>query len=386
MKRYLFAFIAISLCVFSASAQELRDSTNQTPGLKKFFMPGAAVAMFQVNNTKGAPTTSTFMPVNLALFPLVKASDRLFLDAGLNFSVNPDGTVTPSLIELIAYYRITTWMSAFAGNFSPHYGVYLGILDDFTNRFGTGVAPVGMGHGLQNQNGIGIQGGVQTGYSKISYQLYVANGPQLTVDTATVGSANQSGTLSYGNIIDNNKSKSIGWHIGYLPFSNSCLEVTFSGEYAGKTGAVNTQYENVSALSWAAGLNYYHMFNPIMVRVIAEYDKIQVGNANYYNPDPTVTNHIYTFSNMQNGWFAGATIKPSGSRRQFIKSLELAGRIGAYNPPSGALWGSNPINQTTVTLTEYVKWDIPISLEYDILTQNGAPTQNILSAIVFFRF
>ncbi len=385
MKKLLLTSFGFFVTLCSLSAQQL-DSTSQTPGTKKFFMPGAAVAMYQLNSTSGSPAIGSFMPVNLALFPLVKASDRLFLDAGLNFSVNPDGTVTPSLIELIAYYRINHWMSVFAGNFSPHYGVYLGLLDDYTNRFGVGVPPVGMGHGLQNENGVGIQGGVQAGYSKFTYQLYIANGPQLTVDSTTVGSSNQSGKLDYGSILDNNKNKSIGWHLGYLPFSNSCLELTFSGEYVGKTGPAGSALENVSALSWAVGLNYYHIFNPIMVRVIGEYDKIQVGNANYYNPDTSLKNHVYTFSNQQNGWFAGATLRAAGSRRQFLKNLELGGRVGEYTPPTGALWGSTPINQTTVALTEYVKWDIPVTLEYDILTQSGAPKQNILSAIIFFRF
>ena len=385
MKKLLLASFVLFAGFSKISAQQL-DSTSQTPGTKKFFMPGAAVAMYQNNNTSGSPAIGKFMPVNLALFPLVKASERLFLDAGINFSVNPDGSVTPELIELIAYYRINHWMSAFAGNFSPHYGVYLGILDDYTNRFGVGVPPVGMGHGLQNENGVGIQGGVQAGYSKFTYQLYMANGPQLTIDSTTVGATNQSGKLDYGTILNNNKGKSVGWHIGYLPFSNSSLELTFSGEYAGKTGPVSSSYENVSALSWAVGLNYYHLFNPLMVRVIAEYDKIQVGNANYYNPDTSLKNHSYTFTNAQNGWFAGATLRAAGSRRSFLKNLELGGRLGAYTPPTGALWGSTPISQTTVSLTEYVKWDIPVTLEYDILTQSGAPKQNILSAIIFYRF
>ena len=372
-------------CFFNSKAQ-IQDTSAHTVGTKKFFMPGAAVAMFQMNSTKGSPTTITFMPVNIALFPLVKASDRLFFDGGINFNVNTDGTVEPQLIELIAYYRINEWMSVFAGNFSPHYGVYLGLLDDFTNRFGVGVPPVGMGHGLQNQNGLGIQGGFQAGYSKFSYQLYVANGPSLVVDSTVVGGNNESGTLNYGNIIDNNKNKAIGWHIGYLPFSNSSFEVNFSGEYAPKTGDAGTPFENVSNLTWAAGLNYYHVFSPVMVRVIAEYDKIQVGNANYFNPDTSVKNHIYTFTNQQNGWFAGATLRASGSKKQFIKNLELGGRLSEYTPPAGALWGTTPIKQTTMTLTEYLKWDIPLSLEYDILTQSGSPTQNILSAIIFFRF
>ena len=136
----------------------------------------------------------------------------------------------------------------------------------------------------------------------------------------------------------------------------------------------------------AFGLNYYQVFNPIMVRVIAEYDMISADKANYTILNAAGGDSSYTYKNQQNGWFAGATLRASGSKNNFIKNLEVAGRVGAYNPPKDALWGGNPTTQTTFCLTEYVKWDIPLSLEYDVLKQAGSPDQHIFSAIAFFRF
>jgi hypothetical protein len=353
-------------------------------GTKKFFMPGAAVVMHQFIGTKGAASTHTFSPVALAVFPLVKVDDRFFLDCGLNFGVNNDGSLSLGLVELIAYYRLNPWMSVFIGNFPPRYGVYSGILDDFTSRFGTGVAPVGMGHGAQGQNGIGIQGGFQAGYSKFNYQFYASNGPQLIVDTITTGSANQSGKMDYGTIIDNNRNKSIGGHIGFLPLSNSNLELTVSGQSTPQTGSEGSEYQHVKCQAWALGINYFHVLNPITVRVIAEYNNIRTGSANYLDPS---THEAYSFTNKEDGWFGGMTLRASGSKKWLVKNLEIAGRLGAYNPPkTGALWAANPTHQTTLCITEYLRWDIPISFEYDILTQAGSPTQKILSTIIFFRF
>jgi hypothetical protein len=367
------------------------DSTVQAPvnspagGSRKFFMPGNAVVTYQSTTVKGSPPVGSFAPIGISLFPLVKMNDRIFLDGGINFTVNPDLTVGTNLIELAGYYKITPWMSAFFGNFAPHYGIYLGILDDFTNRFGTGVGPVGMGYGPQNQNGIGLQGGVQAGYSKFSYQLYVANGPELIVDSTTVGSGNTTGMMNYGTFTNFNKNKAFGGHIGYLPFSNSSLELTVSGYYAPNTGVQGSLYEKVNTSSLALGLNYYHIFNPIMVRVIAEYDMTQTKNINYPQSDSTIKSP-YKFDNKLSGWFAGITVRPTGSKIKVIKNMEAAARIGAFMPPADALWGGKPTQHTTFTLTQYLTWDIPLSLEYDILKQEGSPDKNVFSATIFFRF
>jgi len=369
------------------------DSTAPAPppnspssGTKKLFLPGEAITMYQYSSTKGTPDNSSFTPVQISMFPLVKVSDRIFFDGGIQFGITDGGAVNVGLIEMMLYYRITPWMSAFVGNIAPHFGVYEGLLDDFTCRFGTGVAPVGMVHGPVNQNGVGIQGGFQAGYSKFTYQFYVVNGPQLITDTITHGAGNQSGEMSYGQVVDTKRAKGYGWHVGFLPFSNSRLELTYSGEYTPTTVPDGSGLQNVSSTAMAFGLNYYQVFNPVMVRVIAEYDMIEASNANYTIPSSTGTDSSYTYKNKQNGWFSGATLRATGSKNNFIKNMEIAGRLGAYNPPQNALWGGNQTTQTTFCVTEYLKWDLPLSLEYDVLKQAGSPDTKIFSAIAFFRF
>ncbi len=384
MKR-VFITIMIALCTgFIAKAQdEIPNSPNG--GSQKMFVPGFAVTMYQYTNTLGTAATHNFTPVGLGAFPLVKLNDRLFLDAQVGFSANSDGSTSASIGELVGFYHINEYMTAFMGNFSPHYGVYLGILDDFTNRFGTGVSPIGMGHALANQNGIGIQGGIQCGYSKFTYQLYAANGPQLVVDNTNTGSANQTGLLDYVSYTDNNKNKSIGWHVGFLPFSNSSLELTFSGERVPKAGPIGTSLENVNATSMAFGLNYYHTFDPILIRLIAEYNTVKISNYDYSWLQDSTSNVVTAFNNQQNGWFAGLTLRLPSSESNFVKNLELAGRLGAYNPPKDAPWGGAATNQTTITLTYWLTWAIPLSFEYDVLTTNSVKTQ-FFSTVAFFRF
>ncbi len=383
--------VLLAFLAFSSNAQTDTSKpyvNSPAGGSEKVLFAGAAVAHYQYTAIQDGQSKGSFSPVTLFAIPLIKVSNRLFMDFAAEFDENLNdftGGATFKFDELVVYYRITPWMYLFGGSFTPKFGVYYGVLDDFTNRFGTGVPPVGMGYGPVSACGLGIQGAVQAGYSKLYYQLYTSNGPQL--DTTT-------GRMNYGSFIDNNSSKNVGWAIGYLPFSNSCLEVNFSGAYTPETGNTGTPYQNVSNLSWALGLNYYHLFHPIMIRAIGQYDGIQTSKYNYHIQTSDTTSTPFTFNNNYNGWFYGMTIRDAGSNKIFLRRLELAARIGAMNPPSGAPWGGNPfipgnnntIDQTTITLTYWINWDIPLNLEYDILTQNGASNRNIFTTTIFYRF
>jgi len=383
-----------TMVAFSCTLARAQDSTqtaeNQKPDaparrIQKMFVPGFLTTQFQYNDAKGSPSTFAFSPVGVVAFPLVKVSDRLFMDAGVQLLQSGSGA-TASIGELVFYYKINPYMQAFMGNFSPRYGVYLGILDDFTNRFGTGVAPVGMGHGPQNQNGIGLMGAFQTGYSKLSYQVYVANGPQMnTTDTVSPGAASSAGKISY-NSSDVNNLRSVGWHIGFLPLSNSSLEMVFSGEYTPNMGDANGNLTHVDGTTMAFGLNYYHAFGPLMFRAIGEYNQTQVENTSYTYLDPVNGKTTTSFNNLQSGWFGGITLRDIGAEKTFVRSLELAARLGAYTSPTAAPWGAPQINQTTVTLTYWFTWCIPLNLEYDVLTQSGTANKNVFSTIVYFRF
>ncbi len=80
---------------------------------------------------------------------------------------------------------------------------------------------------------------------------------------------------------------------------------------------------------WALGLNYYHLFSPIMIRAIGEYDGIQTSKYNYpISGDSTAT--TFTYNNQYDGWFYGMTVRAAGSKNVILKNLELAGRIGVY--------------------------------------------------------
>jgi hypothetical protein len=388
-KTILITLISISgLSLANAQTDSVAEPPNKAKGgAEKFFLAGKASTQWESDMLKGSPSSHSFFPGSLMLMPLVKINDKFFLDAQIEVSANTDpgasGT-SVSLNELIVYYRLCPDVSAFFGNFSPKYGLFLGVLDDFTNRYCTD--PIGMARGPQTQTGFGLQGGIQAGYSKLNYQVYLANGPQLIVDSTTLEGGNSTGLMSYDAYRDNNNNKAIGGSLGFLPFSNSCLQVDFSGQYAAKTGNTGSTLESIHSTSWAADLNYYHTFSPITVRVLAEYNNTQTQNANYPLQTSDTTSISYLFNNKLSGWFCGASFRASGINNLVLRNFELGGRIGAYNPSKDAPWGGNAINQTTVCLTYWFTWKTPLNFAYDILTQTGSPTQSSFTAKITYFF
>ena len=203
----------------------------------------------------------------------------------------------------------------------------------------------------------------------------MANGPQLVVDSS--GATN--GQLSYGNYTDNNLNKSIGGSIGFLPFSSSELEVGVSGQYTPKTGNTGSPFENIDNKVFAAYINYFHVFNPIMVRVLGQYDYTQTKNFNLYTDATESTLLFPSFNNTSTGYYLGATVRASGSESIFLSSLELGGRIGQAALPKDAMWGGNPVSQTTVCLTYWFTWKTPVNIAYDMYTQSGSPDVNVFT-------
>jgi len=416
LKPILFVNLLFALMIIYAPLSAQTDSSSTLPpdapnkakgGATKFLLAGKATASWtntisSMKNPDGTTTTTkahNFFPEALMLMPLVKINKKLFLDAQVEVDPNfTGGGASIKLNELIIYYRLLPNLSVLFGNFSPKYGIFMGVLDDFTNRYATN--PIGMVRGPQTQTGIGIQGGLQAGYSKFNYQLYLSNGPQHVIDTVNTGTANMTGQLNYGNYLDNNRNKAVGGSIGFLPFSNSSLQVDVSGQYTGRTGADGNHLDSLyphSSTSWAVDLNYFHTFNPIMVRVLAEYDATMTQNYNYQHISTTDTVSgsplIPSFNNKLSGWFVGATVRASGSHITFLSNLELGCRIGAYNPPKytdavtypDAPWGQNAAKQTTICLTYWATWKMPLNIAYDVLTQTNQPTiKTIYTRFIFF--
>lgn len=362
--------------------QTVQIPNSPNPGSQSFLLTGEASSLF-IASKDG----NTFVPMTLMLMPLTKINDRLFLESGLKMEMGDDGSFAFGLEALNLHYRVNSWLTLHAGKFAAPWGNVLDMFGEgFVSRFP--VAPIGLsddGMAPTDLVGFGAQGGFQAGNSKMLYEVYMANGPQLIVDEGGPD-GNMTGHTSYESLTDNNKNKAIGGKIGILPFSNSSLQLDVFGQHAAKIGdAGSPQYQNISSSSWGADFNFYKTLNVTMIRLMGQYEETKTGNTTYKVTTDTGTSD-YTFNNVGNSWYLAGTIRPTGSANDFLHDLELGARYAQYDPPKNALWGGDHSKQLTLDLTYWFTWSSQINFGYNIQTDAGTKLNNEFIIRTLYKF
>jgi hypothetical protein len=317
--------------------------------------------------------TVQFGDVNFKPIFLWKISDKLFVEAEPEFETG-GGSLDIGLEYANMCYFVSKNLILYAGRFLPKFGAYRGRMGEaFVNRFPTD--PVGFGDGgigAMNEVGIGAQGAFQAGDGKFNYNFYISNGPLLLTDTSSAGQ------FEYEAYVGNNKGKAVGGRIGYLPFSNSCLEIGFSFQTKKNTGDAGTPYEKVSVNMQAVDLNFYNHITGLKsdVRLIAEWKHQKVSNATYYDAGGAP----YTFTNSPSAYYITGTIRPVHVDNEFVHNLELAARYSEFKRPLLAPWGGDDTHQFAVSLDYWLKWNCLVKLTYQ--TQKDEP-KVFLGQVVF---
>ncbi len=337
-------------------------------GATKMLMSGHAAITAVIDSTQANFNDASFS----AIF-LYQLSDKLFLESELEF-VTDGGSVETGLEHANLVWLIGKNIAFHAGRFVPHFGAYRGKLGEgFMNRFATD--PVGFGDGgigTMEAVGFGFQGGFAAGVSKFNYDFWVSNGPELLTDNEGAGQ------FEYEAYYDNNKNKAIGGRIGFLPLSNSSLELGLSFENAAKTGDLNTNFENVGVTAMAVDVNYYHKITPLKstLRITGEFKQQKVDKFNYVlDSEDTIT-----FDNSSSSFYGMVSLRPAYVSSKVLRNFEIALRYSQFKTPDGAPWSyydengkSATLNQTSIALDYWLKWNCLAKLCYQM--QDGAPDQ-----------
>jgi hypothetical protein len=381
MKKILLSFIFLfvsgvavhCLAQDSASAQP-EGVNNPNWGTKKMIIVGGAEAMFVADTGQ-----SNFRNIKFHLSPMVRLSEKLFLISEIEIETG-DGVADFGLEQVHFFYELAPNLSLYAGRFLPKFGHYRGMIGEgYINRFPTD--PVGFGDGgigPMVEDGIGIVGGLQLGYSKLNYDFYLSNGPAL-ITGANGSDPGMAGQFDYEAYLDNNKGKAFGGRIGFLPFSNSSLEIGASMLMSSKTGDQNSEWEKVGATWWALDANYFTLINPIKstLRLNFEYKGMNVDKANYLTSDE----NSITFDNKSTCYYFQGSLRPNVQNR-FLSSLEVAVRHSEFEPPKDAPWGGSKLTQTAFGLNYWLAWDCILKLTY----QQQSDMSNTFLAQIIYRF
>lgn len=381
MKKQLIAIICPLLFLFNltkSGAQESTQSNSSIFGNHKIITVGGAQIDY-INDS----TQSTFANAKFSLLTLAQMSSKLFLISELEVETSDNETAI-GLEQAQLCYNLAPGITIYAGRFLPKFGKFRGMLGEgMLNRFPTN--PVGYGDGgigPMVETGIGIVGGFQLGYSKLNYDIYISNGPQLLTGPDADGNI-VDGQFEYEAYYDNNKSKAIGGRIGFLPLSNSCLEIGLSGLKAANTANSGTHLDSigVGATWYAIDANYSHYFDELKSRFLltGEYKGANVNKVDYLAEGDSTT---YTFDNTSNAYYVQASIRPSGAKNKILNKLEIAARYSEYNPAKDAFWGGSKITQRTIGINFWLAWDCVLKLSYQ--TQSNDITKYLGQLV--FRF
>lgn len=199
--------------------------------------------------------------------------------------------------------------------------------------------------------GVEAEGGIQAGSMKWSYDVAISNGMKLNPD----------GTLDNAGITDNNKNKTITARIGWLPLSNSSIELGAS-IMTGKVGDAGAKNENIMANLYALDLNVVENIKPFQLNIKGQYSITDIDHADYINP---VDSSTYSFSNHTTTGYVMAALRPVSSK-SFIKNFEIAGRYGNYTTPANSLFGTKD-NSLALGLNYWLNWRTVIRYSYEAI-------------------
>lgn len=347
-----------SLISASARAQVARTS--------KFLISGYTQLTAKFNKDKSSFT-------NLGLTPILlwQPHKNILVEAELELGLEGSETAV-ELGYADASFFLNKYLTVRAGKFLSPFGIFQDRLHpSWINKlptFPVGTGEDALGVGPIAEVGIDFRGGIPLGSSKMNYSVFVANGAQLI---SSPDDPSKQGTLVYGAGEAGNKKLTVGGRIGFLPFSNSSLEIGASYRN-GNVGNKNTDYKNVGAQMHAFDLSYVKQLSFIkgLFDVKAQYNQVNLDKVNYIDPgDPTGVT-LYTFDNSRNSFFTQAAYRPTMLSNKFFKKTELVYRYAEFNPPAGAK-ELEKVKQSTYGINYWFTWRTAFKLAYQAQRDNN---------------
>ncbi|NLP59020.1 hypothetical protein [Lutibacter sp. B1] len=362
MKRIILPILAMFFVGNIIAQQDLKPSKTQ------FMIRGYGSAGFQSLNDEGEKESSfnsgTFAPIMLFKF-----SDKFMFETEMEFAYE-NGELETALEYADVMYILNDYMTIRAGKFLLPFGTFMERLHpSWINKLSS--VPLGFGHdGIVPSSGVGVElrGTFTVSGSKFNYAVYSTNGPKLNDGSMD---PDEAGILHFDNYEDNNKNKSLGGRIGYLPFTDSSTEIGFSFLNS-KVGNTESDYEKIGAKLIAYDFSFIKKVNPLagIIDIKAQYNKSLVDDAEYFEPLDGGGFEEYTFNNTSNSFYAQLSYKPTMSASNFLKNIELVGRYSELNTPEGAEWESN-VKQTAFGINYWLSWRSALKVNYQITDGTG---------------
>ena len=341
-----------------------KQNLDRRPGEDNFLVAGLATFGFVSNNTtttfngiKEKTMTNSWDGDHYEFSPLFlwRHGKKFLMEFEPSFA---DGTLGVNWAD-VTYFAAPGLMVR-AGYFELPFGVYnRRLAAGWINKLATD--PIGVPDMPPTTDyGLELGGGFQAGTMKWNYAVAISNGNQLLPD----------GSIQGAGISDNNRKKTFSGRVGWLPLSNSSVEIGAS-YMGGKVGDAGSEYENVKASFYAMDLNVVENIRPFQLNIKGQYNWGNIGSAKFINPDNQT--ETYTFENKTQTGFIQAALRPMFAANNIVKNFEIAGRYGNFTTPKNSLWGAKS-TAYTVGLNYWMTWRTVLRITYEGI--NGTNTSS----------
>jgi hypothetical protein len=192
--------------------------------------------------------------------------------------------------------------------------------------------------------------------SKVTYDTYVTNGPNLVVNDNGAGNPSYVGTLNYDDFTDQNNNKAVGGRVAYLPAPN--IEMGYSVLEA----TVNPRdFQSVFALLNGVDLNIRQEVAPLqgVLDFQTEWVWQDVRKATY-----PVTGGPLRFSNFSEGGYVQLSYRPTHLMAP-LKDLEFIGRFDTLNTPLANGTGNHE-KRYTFGVDYWIRPNVVLKAAYEI--------------------
>jgi len=347
---------------------ELRDQVHRgLPGTEHFLLAGDASIGFASQRKNGSTFNATFSP----LF-LWEPTDRLLFEAAFDVSGTTDPNANSStdvnLTIADVSYLMNDYLAVGGGVFIVPFGQYHNHFDPpWINKLPDdplvfsdgGLAP-------NSQTGIFGRGAIPIGPTKLTYDAYVVNAPNLiTRDPAAAGS------LAFPAFTNQNGNFAIGGRLGFLPFPE--LEIGYSIE-EGRVSPSN--FADVHALLQAADAHYVKdvPFLSGRIDLRAEWVWSNVDRA-IYDRRGTLGFGPLALTNYRDGGYLQASYRPLMVNNRILRNLEFVARYDRLRSPLRAP-GGNHEQRWTIGVDYWLTPSAVLKAAYEFDQKKSGPDQN----------
>jgi len=344
-------------------------------GTSQFHLAGDGA----VGYTAQRSSKSTF-DAGIAPLILWQPESDILIETGFDIGVSTDdGNNSSTSFDLTLAnisFLVNDYLYVGGGLFVVPFSVYHRHFDPpWINKFPDDPLPFGdAAIAPSSEVGLFLGGAVPIQDMKLTYDVFLTNGPNLY--TANTDSAN-AGQLNFDDFTDLNNGKAVGGRIGFLPWPN--IEVGYSAMFA----QVNPDhFSNTDAFLQAVDLNWRQDVDAIKGQIDfrTEWVWSHVSRATY---DGGGGGGPISFGNDRYGGYVQLCFRPTKVDNKFIRNLELVSRYDILHSSDSAPGGDRE-QRIAVGVDYWITPAIVLKTAYECDHKKNGTDQNAFMAQLGF--